>query len=35
MIAVTNRNLKQLLTTTFLPALEQLRQGERVVEIGG
>jgi predicted nuclease of predicted toxin-antitoxin system len=32
---VTNRNLKQLLTTTFLPAIEQLRQGEMVVEIGG
>ncbi len=32
---VTNRNLKQLLTATFLPAIEQLQQGELVVEISG
>jgi predicted nuclease of predicted toxin-antitoxin system len=30
---VTNRNLQQLLTATFLEALEALRNGERVVEI--
>jgi predicted nuclease of predicted toxin-antitoxin system len=30
---VTNRNLKQLLTATLPTALEQLRQGEMIVEI--
>ncbi len=30
---VTNRNLRQLLTTTLPNALEQLRQGEMIVEI--
>ncbi|WP_254173733.1 DUF5615 family PIN-like protein [Planktothrix pseudagardhii] len=30
---VTNRNLRQLLTATFPDALEQLRQGEMIVEI--
>lgn len=30
---VTNRNLQQLLTATFPTALEQLRQGEAIVEI--
>ena len=30
---VTNRNLKQLLTATLPDALEQLRQGEMIVEI--
>jgi predicted nuclease of predicted toxin-antitoxin system len=32
---VTNRNLKQLLTATLPQAIEQLQQGEMVVEIGG
>jgi len=32
---VTNRNLKQLLTATFLPAIEQFQQGEIIVEISG
>jgi predicted nuclease of predicted toxin-antitoxin system len=31
---VTNRNLRELLTITFPIALEQLRQGEAIVEIG-
>jgi predicted nuclease of predicted toxin-antitoxin system len=31
---VTNRNLQQLLNATFLAALAELGQGERVVEIG-
>jgi predicted nuclease of predicted toxin-antitoxin system len=31
---VTNRNLKQLLTATLLEAVQQLQQGEIVVEIG-
>ncbi len=31
---VTNRNLRELLTMTFPVALEQLRQGEAIVEIG-
>jgi predicted nuclease of predicted toxin-antitoxin system len=31
---VTNRNLQQLLNATFLDALAELGQGERVVEIG-
>ncbi|MGB3693522.1 MAG: DUF5615 family PIN-like protein [Spirulinaceae cyanobacterium] len=31
---VTNRNLRNILTTTFSEALEQLRQGEIIVEIG-
>jgi predicted nuclease of predicted toxin-antitoxin system len=31
---VTNRNLRQLLTETFLAALAELANGERVVEIG-
>lgn len=30
---VTNRNLRQLLTVTLPDALEQLRQGEMIVEI--
>ena len=30
---VTNRNLRQLLTATLSDALEQLRQGEKIVEI--
>lgn len=30
---VTNRNLRQLLTATLPDALEQLRQGEMIVEI--
>ena len=30
---VTNRNLRQVLTATFPDALEQLRQGEMIVEI--
>jgi predicted nuclease of predicted toxin-antitoxin system len=30
---VTNRNLQQLLTVTLPDALEQLRQGEMIVEI--
>lgn len=30
---VTNRNLRQLLSATFLAALEHLQQGEAVVEI--
>ena len=30
---VTNRNLRKLLTATLLNALEQLRQGEMIVEI--
>lgn len=30
---VTNRNLRQLLTTTFPDALERLRDGEAIVEI--
>ncbi len=30
---VTNRNLRQLLTATFLDALKQLEQGEVIVEI--
>jgi predicted nuclease of predicted toxin-antitoxin system len=30
---VTNRNLRQLLTATLPEALEQLRQGEMIVEI--
>jgi predicted nuclease of predicted toxin-antitoxin system len=30
---VTNRNLRQLLTATLSDALEQLRQGEMIVEI--
>jgi predicted nuclease of predicted toxin-antitoxin system len=30
---VTNRNLRQLLTTTFPNALERLREGEVIVEI--
>jgi predicted nuclease of predicted toxin-antitoxin system len=30
---VTNRNLRQLLTATLPRALEQLEQGERIVEI--
>jgi predicted nuclease of predicted toxin-antitoxin system len=32
---VTNRNLRELLTATLLEAIEQLQQGEIVVEIGG
>lgn len=32
---VTNRNLKRLLTSTFLQALAELAQGSSVVEIGG
>jgi predicted nuclease of predicted toxin-antitoxin system len=32
---VTNRNLKQLLKATLLIAINQLQQGELVVEIGG
>jgi predicted nuclease of predicted toxin-antitoxin system len=32
---VTNRNLKRLLTGTFLAALAELAQGSAVVEIGG
>lgn len=31
---VTNRHLRQLLTATFPDALERLRQGEEIVEIG-
>jgi predicted nuclease of predicted toxin-antitoxin system len=31
---VTNRNLRNLLTTTFPLAIEQLQQGEPIVEIG-
>jgi predicted nuclease of predicted toxin-antitoxin system len=31
---VTNRHLKQLLMTTFLPAIAELQKGELVVEIG-
>jgi predicted nuclease of predicted toxin-antitoxin system len=31
---VTNRNLRNLLTTTFPMAIEQLQQGEPIVEIG-
>jgi predicted nuclease of predicted toxin-antitoxin system len=31
---VTNRNLRQLLTSTFPTAISQLQQGEIVVEIG-
>lgn len=31
---VTNRNLRQLLTATLPDALEQLRRGEMIVEIG-
>jgi predicted nuclease of predicted toxin-antitoxin system len=31
---VTNRSLKQLLTATLPGALDQLRQGEAIVEIG-
>lgn len=30
---VTNRNLRKLLTSTLFDALEQLRQGEAIVEI--
>jgi len=30
---VTNRNLRQILITTFPDALERLRQGEAIVEI--
>jgi predicted nuclease of predicted toxin-antitoxin system len=32
---VTNRNLRELLTATLPEAIEQLQQGELVVEIGG
>jgi predicted nuclease of predicted toxin-antitoxin system len=32
---VTNRNLKQLLKATLLTAIDQLQQGELVVEISG
>jgi predicted nuclease of predicted toxin-antitoxin system len=32
---VTNRNLKQLLQATLLTAIDQLQQGELVVEISG
>jgi predicted nuclease of predicted toxin-antitoxin system len=32
---VTNRNLRELLTATLPQAIEQLQQGEIVVEIGG
>jgi predicted nuclease of predicted toxin-antitoxin system len=32
---VTNRNLRELLTATLPEAIEQLQQGEIVVEIGG
>jgi predicted nuclease of predicted toxin-antitoxin system len=32
---VTNRNLKQLLQATLLTAIDQLHQGELVVEISG
>lgn len=31
---VTNRNLRQLLTSTLPTAISQLQQGEMVVEIG-
>ena len=31
---VTNRNLRQLLSATFLDAVAELEKGERVVEIG-
>jgi predicted nuclease of predicted toxin-antitoxin system len=31
---VTNRNLRNLLTTTFPLAIEQLQRGESIVEIG-
>ena len=30
---VTNRNLRQLLTATLSSALEQIKQGEAIVEI--
>jgi predicted nuclease of predicted toxin-antitoxin system len=32
---VTNRNLRNLLTSLLATAIEQLQQGEMVVEIGG
>lgn len=30
---VTNRNLRQLLSATLSPALEQIKQGEAIIEI--
>lgn len=30
---VTNRNLRQILTATFLDDLERIKQGEAIVEI--
>jgi predicted nuclease of predicted toxin-antitoxin system len=31
---VTNRHLRRLLTATFLAAIEQLSQGEAIIEVG-